>query len=399
MKNATSKLIGKKLMAEEYTPKKRMLNAYRGIFSDRYPVAPEFWYYFPAKILKLRMVEFEREVPFWQGLQQVFKRYECEGWGAAFPEVIRDSVKKSSRFIKIDNDNYREEINYSHNGNDFSTITAYNATEPSWKIKRLAEPDTLSAALDMLLCPQYELQLEEIKKAHRNVGEDYLLELWAGVPFFDFIADIIGFEQAVIYFYDEDEEILLEYRRRYLEYQLNWLGQCVSKTDYESYVIGCSYSCNSLLGARLWRKWDKPYIGTVASFLHDHGKLLHIHFHGKCMETIEDFVELGLDCVCPFERPPGGDVMGQEGLAEVRKRLNEKVTMNGNIHTVQTLIRGTPLDVRREIDELAAAFAGSARLIIGTGDQVGYETKDENIAEMIAYGKKQKVIETRVCGE
>ena len=27
------------------TPKQRMLNAYRGVLSDRVAVAPEFWYY------------------------------------------------------------------------------------------------------------------------------------------------------------------------------------------------------------------------------------------------------------------------------------------------------------------------------------------------------------------
>ena len=33
------------------TPKQRMLNAYRGLPNDRPAVAPEFWYYYPAKVL------------------------------------------------------------------------------------------------------------------------------------------------------------------------------------------------------------------------------------------------------------------------------------------------------------------------------------------------------------
>jgi hypothetical protein len=47
------------------------------------------------------------------------------------------------------------------------------------------------------------------------------------------------------------------------------------------------------------------------------------------------------------------------------------------------LIRGTPQDVRREVREIREAFAGSNRCIIGTGDQVGRETPDENLAAMI----------------
>jgi uroporphyrinogen-III decarboxylase len=111
--------------------------------------------------------------------------------------------------------------------------------------------------------------------------------------------------------------------------------------------------------------------------------LVHVHFHGKCRETLEDFAELGMDCVCPFERPPGGDVKGRAGLAEVREKLADRVTMNGNVHTVETLIRGGPDDVRREVREIKEAYAGCRRLIIGTGDQVGGETPEENIIAMV----------------
>ena len=56
------------------TPKQRMLNAYRGTFSDRYPVAPEFWNYYPARILGVDMIEFEREVPFHLALKTTFEK-------------------------------------------------------------------------------------------------------------------------------------------------------------------------------------------------------------------------------------------------------------------------------------------------------------------------------------
>jgi len=101
------------------------------------------------------------------------------------------------------------------------------------------------------------------------------------------------------------------------------------------------------------------------------------------MDTVADFAELGLDCVCPFERPPGGDVEGLEGLREVARLLADRVTMNGNIHTVETLIRGTEADVRREVREVWEAFSHTPRVIIGTGDQVGRETPEANLHAMI----------------
>ena len=190
------------------------------------------------------------------------------------------------------------------------------------------------------------------------------------------------------------------------------------RTPFESVVIGCSWSCNSLLGPRLWSRWDKPVIAAVAAEAHRNGRLLHIHFHGKCLDSVAEFAEIGIDCVCPFERPPGGDVVGLDGLREVRRRLSDCgagactppvhdhqrrdggvqapalqseddddtrpcVTMNGNIHTVETLIRGTEEDVRREVREVWEAFEGTNRVIIGTGDQVGRETPEANLRAMI----------------
>jgi uroporphyrinogen-III decarboxylase len=62
--------------------------------------------------------------------------------------------------------------------------------------------------------------------------------------------------------------------------------------------------------------------------------------------------------------------------------------MNGNVHTVETLIRGTPVDVRREVREVLAAFAGNPRVIVGTGDQVGRETPEENLRALIAEAQR-----------
>jgi uroporphyrinogen-III decarboxylase len=101
------------------------------------------------------------------------------------------------------------------------------------------------------------------------------------------------------------------------------------------------------------------------------------------MDTVADFAEIGVDCVCPFERPPGGDVVGLEGLRKVAQRLQGRTTMNGNVHTVETLIRGRPADARREVREILEAFRGNPRVIIGTGDQVGRETPEENLHAMI----------------
>ena len=55
---------------------------------------------------------------------------------------------------------------------------------------------------------------------------------------------------------------------------------------------------------------------------------------------------------------------------------------------VETLIRGTADDVRREVGEILDAFEGTPRVIVGTGDQVGRETPVDNLHAMIDEAKR-----------
>lgn len=366
------------------SPKQRMLNAYRGIFSDRYPVAPEFWSYYPAKVLGVDMIQFEREVPHWQALQATFKKYGTDGWGIAAVDSQNPLIETTSSFDKIADHQYRETAVTRIGQNEFTSSRIFDLAEPSWTAEYSVKKETdLPDVVDAYLSPQTVFDFTQARQAFEAVGEDYLLELCLGAPFFDFIAEFMGFEKSIFYFLAQDPAILEVVQKKYIEFQLELVRQACQETRFESFFIGCGASCNSLLGPTLWRQWDKPYIKAIADELHRQGRMLHIHFHGKCLETVEDFAELEVDCICPFERPPGGDIAGRAGLEKVRNLLNGKVTMNGNVHTVETLIRGTAEDVRREVNEIKETFAGTPRLIIGTGDQVGKETPEENIQAMV----------------
>ena len=375
-------------MTKNYTPKRRMLNAYKGIFSDRYPVAPEFWYYYPAKLLGVDMITFERELPFWQSMQKIFKHYNCEGWGVISPYYPNPNIDRKERFIKVKEGTYESQLEITARCGAVRSRTIFSVDEPSWITERpikSLEKDWETYKLYSM--PSLEFaDYTEVEKALKLIGEDYLLEIEIGLPFFDYAAGARegGLAQAV-WDLHEHEDFFLNLKAQYEDWMCQKTEDICKRTSAESLFVGCSWSCNSLEGPKMWRRWDKPLIDKLAKIVHKYNKFLHVHFHGKCMQTLKDFVELGIDCMCPFERPPGGDVTN---LKEVRHTFNGKLTMNGNVHTVETLIRGTSQDVEREVLEIIDAFKGEPRLIIGTGDQVGKETPEENIWAMIETAKK-----------
>ena len=376
------------------TPKQRMLNAYRGINNDRPAVAPEFWYYYPAKMLGYDMITFERSVPFHLALKETFEYFECEGWGAAFgwPQAADVSVRESEHWLNETTLEVRNRIETPYGV--LSSASQGSRDEPSWVTERpLKDLDKDLAAWEHYVFggDAEALDFSRSVKQWREVGESYLLEYWLGMPFFDTWAGARegGFETGIYDLMSEELEPILErLRERHTEAMVRLARAVCEHTSFESLCIGCSWSCNSLLGPELWRRWDKPGIAAVAREVHRYGRLLHIHFHGKSMDTVADFAEMEIDCVCPFERPPGGDISGEAGLRAVADALAGKTTMNGNVHTVETLIRGTPDDVRREVAEILSVFKGTARVIVGTGDQVGRETPEANLQAMIEAVKR-----------
>lgn len=368
------------------TPKQRMLNAYRGLPVDTVPVAPEFWYYYPAKLLGLDMIQFSREMPFHLALKHTFEVFECEGWGVVSPGMPNEQVEGHSEERWISETRLEVRSEHRTPAGTLTSAGLMDREEPGWPLERpLKDFDRDLRAYEIMSLPDPEqMQVEGMIAAWEEIGESYLLEAWLGVPFFDFYGSGRegGMEQSIFDLYEHEPE-LEDLRQKHLAHMVEKTRIICERTPFESLVIGCSWSCNSLLGPRLWRRWDKPVIAAVVQEAHRHGRLVHLHFHGKCLESVAEFAEIGVNCVCPFERPPGGDVDGLEGLREVARLLDGKVTMNGNIHTVETLIRGTEEDVRREVREVWEAFRGTNRLIIGTGDQVGRETPEGNLRAMI----------------
>lgn len=369
--------------------KQRMINAYKGVYSDYIPVAPEFWFFYPAKVLGISVAEFQHNYPHWYGMQQTFNKFDADGWGIAGANIIMHDVQISSEFKSIGNEKYRENININYRNTLFNRTNIYSDAMPYWiETHPVKNPDQISTYMEAMLSDELKFDFSQAVDAHQKVGEDFLLEFDLGLSFFDFFEDAMGFEEASIFFITEDDGKLHEYYDMYLNHKLKLLRNACQETEYESFFIGCSSSCLALLGADLWRKWDKPYERAMTEEAHKHGKLVHNHNHGRCMDIVPDFVEIGFDCVCPFERNPG-DVNGLDGLSKVRELLQGQVTFNGNVHTVQALINGTTESVREQVREIKEAFRGSARVIIGTGDQVGGETPEENIFAMIEEGRKK----------
>ncbi len=372
-----------------FTPRQRMLAAYEGRFSDCVPVAPEFWCYLPARLLGISMIELQRDLPHWQALQATFRHYGCEGWGLVGPTTHPDwgpRAKSTTRWLSAE----RLEVTYTltQGGRTLTSRTLMDVREPAWPLERyIKDLDTdWPIYAEATLPPVEALDWRPVQRALEAVGEDFLLEVAIGPTFVDYAGNEREGDLAqVVVDLMRREAFFRDLQERYIAHLVEKTHAAFAHTTCRVVYVSGSWSNLSLLSPTLWRRWDQPVLAAVAQAAHNCSGLLHSHVHGKCRALLPELVEIGVDCLCPFERPPGGDITD---LREVRATLAERTTFNGNVHTVETLIRGTPAEVQREVEEILEAFAGSPRVIVGTGDQVGAETPDENLWAMIETARR-----------
>ena len=387
------KPVAQRGAAQLASPRERMLAAYEGRFSDCVPVAPEFWYYVPARVLGVPMSTFELEVPHWQALQITFEHYGCEGWGIVAPEVPAGwGGTQRTQVTALGEGRFEQRTVMSAAGRELAWRKILDALEPSWVVERpIKDFDADWPVYEaMTLVPADELDWAPVQQALDAVGEDYLLEVFVGFPFVDFVGEPRegGLEQVIFVLLERESE-MRALQERHIENLVGRIRAAFMHTTARSVFVASGWSSLSLLSPALWRKWEKPALEAAVAAAHEMGGLIHHHFHGRCRKVLPELAALGLDCICPFERPPGGDITD---LGEARTALGDRTTFNGNVHTVETLIYGSPRDVRTQVLEILEAFEGSPRLIVGTGDQVGAETPDENIRAMIetvrAFGRR-----------
>ena len=130
----------------------------------------------------------------------------------------------------------------------------------------------------------------------------------------------------------------------------------------------------------IFRQLALPAVRRAIELATAAGIPTHVHSCGPEKELVRIMAEeTDLTVIDPLEVPPMGDC----DLAELKRLYGRKLTLKGNLHTTEVMLRGSTADVaaasRRAIDDAAEG----GRFILSTGDQCGRDTPDGNIRAMV----------------
>lgn len=128
-----------------------------------------------------------------------------------------------------------------------------------------------------------------------------------------------------------------------------------------------------MLSPELWRKHIKPYSAELIRSFKQMGLITYYHSCGSIIPVIEDFIELGLDILDPIQ--PKATGMSAESLKE---QFGGRLSFHGGIDEQELLPRGTPAQVRQEVERIISAFGADGGYIVCPAHAFQPDTPPEN---------------------
>jgi hypothetical protein len=369
------------------TNRERMLTAYRRGRPDRVPVSPELWY--DMGVLLDPECDWRElcrgNYPLWRVQRAAHRHFGSAAWLLAAPgggSVAGDIARREETSAAGD-------LDLVYTGRTGRRTLGWrvrnNRTYYDWMVEHPLKdlPAELDAFAALFCPPADSLDLAEIDRAVTGVGDEGIVTAYVGSLFFSFIAyHLEGGASAAIFAFVDHEPLLAAFHERYVARLARVAERVAAETAAQILMLENGFSTSGIISPAMYERWDLPVVRAVAEAAHRHGKLLHLHQHGKCLALMDLIAASGADLVEPFERPLSGDT---PDLGLIKRRYGDRIAIRGNLHAHDTLLRGTPADVERECRECLAA-AGPDGFILASGDGVIVGTPFENIVRMVEAG-------------
>ncbi len=171
----------------------------------------------------------------------------------------------------------------------------------------------------------------------------------------------------------------LEYNRRVFE---------AAKGGIDIFMMGDDFGTQTgpMMSVDMWKRFYEPGFRKYIELAHSYGiKVMH-HTCGSVRPLIPLFIDAGLDILQSLQPRAANMDLGQ-----LKKEFGRDICFQGGIDIQQTLPRGTPEEVKREVSERLAVGMPAGGYIICTAHNLQADTPLENILALCEsyhkYGK------------
>jgi uroporphyrinogen decarboxylase len=176
------------------------------------------------------------------------------------------------------------------------------------------------------------------------------------------------------------------YRNKELAHHLLRMSLDVSKDVVDAVVdaggipiVVDPVATGSVLGERQFREFALPYLQELHAHIARRNLPPMLHICGQTSRILDAMIESTAALLSLDDIP----------MAEARDRAGDRVALMGNVRPAQTLLQGTPDDVRREVRALCEVGRTCARgFVLGSGCEVPIGTPSQNIEAMMGAARE-----------
>ena len=374
------------------TSKERMLIAMKNGQADRVPVSPDISNMIPCKLTGKPFwdIYLYRNPPLWKAYIDAVRYFGFDGWlsdDAVLNSIFSDSDESAEEVIvqrteeRIITRKYTVDEKGEKEWSPF--VTVYFRDDPPSPV--------IASTLGMEKPPEKHEVVKRIKEQRKDIellkavkeymGDDGVVAVGVGIPGLG-KTDWPGIYSVYDYYdrYDEVKEHMCQVEKRIIKRLKKILAQPI-KPDV---ILTGTSGCLIFNTPEILRDLALPCLKKITKMCKDAGIPSQVHCCGPEKEMVKMCAEeTDLDNINPLEIPPMGDC----NLKEIKEKFGRKLSLMGNLHTTEVMLRGSVKDVEEASKKAIDDAAEGGGFILSTGDQCGRDTPEENIFKMIEVAK------------
>ena len=137
-----------------------------------------------------------------------------------------------------------------------------------------------------------------------------------------------------------------------------------------------AHNTGMIMSPAQFRTFIKPYYSEITAFIHQKALPVFKHTDGDHWAIMEDLIEAGFNGIHPIQ-PQCMDI------AEVKRRVGNRICILGNIDCIDTLVNKSPSDVEREVMQTIRVAAPGGGYILTSSNTIHPGVKAENYIAMV----------------
>jgi uroporphyrinogen decarboxylase len=368
------------------TPKERFLTAMRNGKPDRVPATPDISNYIPCKRTGLPYwdVYFFNKIPLWRAYLDAADYYGIEAWMASCTGVPFLHADRQAEF-KVSYDREPDAVTRHTRvktpaGDMTMADLCYRNDPPSPVEKPVKDLASEWPKLKHLLAMPTDIDRKAVAEVRAECDKrEQALGYCIGYPGFQmWMVYAEGGVTPLAYAEMDCPEVLQEWFEWDLERGTREMELLLSvKPDY---ILFGGSGTITLASPDLARKYAIPALKKWSAMAKAAGVPTMLHSCGKSRLLVDMLCdETDVNCLNPLEIAPMGDV----DLAEVKRARGSRMSLMGNLHTTEVMLKGTPADVRRAAIQALRDAGQGGGFILSTGDQCGRDTPEENLFALV----------------